>query len=220
MHACVCVLTQHAKSRHYAHFVHAKSRLPTKSRRSLCLLLVLASQFLEDPDVFLGKMEIRVHWLFYRKFNSEQFLLEAFVMGAEKTYTKLEFSFWGKVTLKCWRRKYQFWVVNWNVLRLFQITFLSRFWTNSSNLDWVTVWKICFVDMSLCTFLTNQSQTEVISSQMDSRMLISVKNRFRIIQTCRRAQNFFSKCSSKNFDLDFLKMSFFNFQTSNFYKSP
>ncbi len=58
--------------------------------------------------------------------------------------------------------------------------------------DLFVEFRLCYstknlsVGMCLCTFLTNQSktvqsQTVVISSQMDFRMLINIKNRFRII---------------------------------------
>ncbi len=100
---------------------------------------------------------------------------------------------------------------------MFQITFLSKFWTDSWNLDCVTVWKICFVGMRLCTFLINQSQTVVISSQMDFRMLISIKNQFRIIiyssiNVHKGAKNFFSNVAPKTLILIFSKWTFSAFK--------
>ncbi len=59
--------------------------------------------------------------------------------------------------------------------------------------------------------------------QMDFRKLISIKNRSRTIIYLPiniGRKKFFFECSSKNFNLDFLKMSLFSFQTSKCYNSP
>ncbi len=103
---------------------------------------------------------------------------------------------------------------------MFQITFLLIFRTNSSNLDRVTVWKNCFVGMYLCIFLTNWSQIVVISSQMDFRMLNSIKNRFRIItyssiNVQKGAIIFFSNVALKTLILIFSKWAFSTFKLQN-----
>ncbi len=102
----------------------------------------------------------------------------------------------------------------------YKITFLSKFLTDLSNLDCVTVWKNCFVGMLFCIFLTNQSQSIVISSQMDFRIMISIKNQCRIIiysliNVQKGAKQFFFKCSSKNFNLNVLKISFSTLKRQN-----
>ncbi len=66
-------------------------------------------------------------------------------------------------------------------------------------------------------------KTVVISSRMDFRMLISIKNQFKttiyLPINVQKGVNFFFKCSSKNFNLDFLKISFCIFQISKCYNS-
>ncbi len=63
---------------------------------------------------------------------------------------------------------------------MFQITFLFKFWTNSYNLDCVTVKYIQECSRKFCIFLVNRSK-RVIFSQMDFRISIRIKNQFIII---------------------------------------
>ncbi len=62
-------------------------------------------------------------------------------------------SFWEKLIWSCCGGKYQLWVLNGNVYRVSQITFLSKFRTNSSNLYCVTVKYIRKVHKKSVLFL-------------------------------------------------------------------
>ncbi len=161
-------------------------------------------------------------WPVCRKFwwnfriNLEE-ILGRYVMRSEKSYTMSENLF--------------LWKINSKKLLRWKISLLSSEWKCAEGVpNNISVQvSVIFVEFRLsysqifpkspwksCTFLTNQGKSVVSFSEIDFRMTISIKNRFRtiIFSLIKRTQGrnfFFFKCSSNNLRLDFLKMSFFRF---------
>ncbi len=139
-------------------------------------------------------------------------------------YTKSENHFLRKSNLKLLGWKMSVLSIEWKCVKVVPNN-MSKFWTNLSNLECVTVKYIWRCPWKICTFLINPRKSVVISCQMDFRMLISNKNQFRTIMyspiNVHTGVNFFFfKCSSDTFTFNFLKMSFFRFQTLKCYNLP